>query len=133
MNVIINFTPTGMIPTKAMTPHVPLTPREIIEDVHQAFEIGISMVHLHARDEQSGKPACKAEIYSDIIAGIRRFSSDLVICVSLSGRTFSEFEKRVEPLSLEGNIKPDMGSLTLSSLNLQDGSGRYGRTEQKRN
>ena len=117
MNVIINFTPTGMIPTKAMTPHVPLTPREIIEDVHQAFEIGISMVHLHARDEQSGKPACKAEIYSDIIAGIRRFSSDLVICVSLSGRAFSEFEKRVEPLSLEGNIKPDMGSLTLSSLN----------------
>lgn len=117
MNVIINFTPTGMIPTKEMTPYVPVTPQEIIEDVHEATEIGITMVHLHARDKQSGKPTYKTEVYSDIIAGIRRFSSDLVICVSLSGRTFSEFEKRVEPLSLEGDLKPDMGSLTLSSLN----------------
>ncbi|GJQ60099.1 MAG: hypothetical protein SCALA701_29000 [Candidatus Scalindua sp.] len=47
MNLIINFTPTGMIPTKEMTPHVPVTVSEIVEDVHQAVEIGITMVHLH--------------------------------------------------------------------------------------
>ncbi len=117
MNVIINFTPTGMIPTRQMTPHVPITPSEIIEDVHQAFEIGITMVHLHARDNQTGKPTYKTDVYGEIIAGIRRFSKDLVICVSLSGRSFSEFEKRTEPLNLEGDMRPDMGSLTLSSLN----------------
>lgn len=117
MNLIINFTPTGMIPTKEMTPHVPVTVNEIIEEVHQAVEIGITMVHLHARDEKTGKPTYKAEVYGDIIAGIRKFASGLVICVSLSGRTFNEFEKRAEPLKLEGNLKPDMGSLTLSSVN----------------
>ena len=31
MNLIINFTPTGMIPTKEMTHHVPITASEIIE------------------------------------------------------------------------------------------------------
>jgi len=117
MNLIINFTPTGMIPTKQMTPHVPTTVQEIVEDVHEAVEIGITMVHLHARDEQIGEPTYKAEVYSEIIAGIRKFSSDLVVTVSLSGRTFGEFEKRAEPLKLEGNVKPDMGSLTLSSVN----------------
>ena len=117
MNLIINFTPTGMIPTKEMTPHVPITVQEIVEDVHQAVEIGITMVHLHARDEQTGEPTYKAELYSKIIAGVRKFSSDLVICVSLSGRTFTEFEKRADCLRLEGDIKPDMGSLTLSSVN----------------
>jgi 3-keto-5-aminohexanoate cleavage enzyme len=117
MNLIINFTPTGMIPTKEMTPHVPITVQEILEDVHQAVEIGITMVHLHARDEQTGEPTYRAEVYSKLIAGIRKFSSDLVICVSLSGRTFSEFEKRAECLTLEGDVKPDMGSLTLSSVN----------------
>jgi 3-keto-5-aminohexanoate cleavage enzyme len=117
MNLIINFTPTGMIPTKEMTPHAPVTVNEIIEEVHQAVEIGITMVHLHARDEQTGRPTYKAEVYGDIIAGIRKFASGLVICVSLSGRTFNEFEKRAEPLKLEGNLKPDMGSLTLSSVN----------------
>lgn len=117
MNIIINFTPTGMIPTKEMTPHVPVTVQEIVENVHEAIEIGITMVHLHARDEQSGHPTFKAELYGNIIGGIRKFSKDLVICVSLSGRNFPEFEKRAAPLSLDGSLKPDMGSLTLSSLN----------------
>lgn len=117
MNLIVNLVPTGMIPTKEMTPHVPITVEEIIEDVHEAVEVGITMVHLHARDEQSGEPTYRAEVYDKIIAGIRRFSSDLVICVSLSGRAFSEFEQRRAPLTLEGNVKPDMGSLTLSSVN----------------
>jgi uncharacterized protein (DUF849 family) len=75
------------------------------------------MVHLHARDEQTGKPTYKAEVYGDIISGIRRISDELVICVSLSGRTFRKFEKRAEPLTLQGKNKPDMGSLTLSSIN----------------
>jgi len=117
MNLIINFTPTGMLPTKKMTPHVPVNVSEIVEDVHEALEIGITLVHLHARDEYTGEPTYKAEIYRDIIEGIRKFSKDLVLCVSLSGRTFNEFEKRAEPLQLEGDLKPDMGSLTLSSVN----------------
>ena len=116
MNLIINFTPTGMIPTKEMTPHVPITVDEIVEDVHEAWELGITIVHLHARDEK-GVPTYKAETYRDIIEGIRKFSKDLVLCVSLSGRTFKKFEQRSEPLQLSGNVKPDMGSLTLSSVN----------------
>lgn len=115
--VIVNFTPTGMIPTRQMTTHVPISAQEIIEDVHRAIEIGITMVHLHARDESNGAPTFKAAVYEKIITGIRAFSKDLIICVSLSGRDFSEFEKRSEALRLDGNAKPDMGSLTLSSLN----------------
>jgi 3-keto-5-aminohexanoate cleavage enzyme len=117
MDLIINFTPTGMIPTKEMTQHAPITPDEIIEDIHRAVDIGITMVHLHARDAVTGKSTYKAEVYSEIIAGVRSFSKELIICVSLSGRDISEFEKRSEALQLEGELKPDMGSLTLSSLN----------------
>ncbi len=117
MDLIINFTPTGMIPTKEMTPHVPVSPEEIIEDVRRAVDIGITMVHLHARDAATGNSTYKAEVFSQIIAGIRSFSEDLIICVSLSGRSIQEFEKRAEPLQLDGDLKPDMGSLTLSSLN----------------
>jgi uncharacterized protein (DUF849 family) len=117
MDLIINFTPTGMIPTKEMTPHVPIAADEIVEDVRRAVDIGITMVHLHARDAATGKSTYKAEVYGEIIAGIRSFSKDLVVCVSLSGRCIKEYEKRAEPLQLAGDLKPDMGSLTLSSLN----------------
>jgi 3-keto-5-aminohexanoate cleavage enzyme len=117
MDLIINFTPNGMIPTKALTPHVPVSVAEIVDDVHRAVEIGITMAHLHARDEETGKPTYRADLYGRIIEGIRSYAPDLIICVSLSGRTFPEFEQRADPLRLDGAAKPDMGSLTLGSLN----------------
>lgn len=65
--IIVNFTPTGMIPTKGMTPYVPITVEEIIKDVQVACNLGITMVHLHARDESTGKPTYKKETYAKII------------------------------------------------------------------
>ncbi len=114
--LILNFTPTGMIPTKAMTPHVPVTPSEIIEDALTCAEFGANIVHLHARDE-AGVPTYRREVYEEIILGIRKERGDLIIGVSCSGRTFAEYEKRSEVLDLHGDAKPDMASLTLSSLN----------------
>lgn len=116
-DLIINFTPTGMIPTKKMTPHVPITVNEIVDDVLKASELGITMVHLHAREEFTEVPTYKKEIYAEIIGGIRKYEPELVLCVSLSGRNYKELHQRANPLYLEGNLKPDMGSLTLSSLN----------------
>jgi len=115
--LIVNFTPTGMIPTKEMTPYVPIEVNEIVDDIHKASEIGITMVHIHARETGSGKPTYKSDVYASIIEKVRKFDKELILCVSLSGRDFSEFEKRAEPLNLEGDLKPDMGSLTLSSVN----------------
>jgi len=69
-----------------MTPHVPLTVNEIIEDVHEAWEIGITMVHLHARDEQQEEPTYPG---GGLRPDDRRHpvgsQNDLIICVSLSG------------------------------------------------
>jgi len=49
--LIINFTPTGMVPTKAMTSLVPISVEEIIEDVLDCARLGVRIVHLHARDD----------------------------------------------------------------------------------
>jgi 3-keto-5-aminohexanoate cleavage enzyme len=117
---IINFTPTGMIPTKNQTNFVPISRREIVEDVKKACELGITMVHLHIRDEATQQPDYKKEIYADIIRDIRGFAPDLIICVSTSGRACAEYDKRADVLRLEGDLKPDMASLTLSSLNFNN-------------
>jgi len=110
--IIINFCPTGMVPTKEMNPFVPLSVNEIIEETHQAFELGITIVHLHARDE-NGKPTYCSDIYRKIFEGVRKFCPGLIICGSSSGRNWAEFEKRSAVIEL----KPDMCSLTPSSLN----------------
>ena len=117
----IVLAPTGMVPTRAMTPHVPLTPKEIAADVRAASEIGISSVHLHARDED-GEAAWDRRIYAEIIEAVRSETPDVVVNVSTSGRTWSEVEKRADVLALDGDLKPDMASLTLSSLNFMTGA-----------
>ena len=117
----IVLAPTGMVPTRGMTPHVPLTPAEIAADVAAAAAIGISSVHLHARDA-AGAPAWEKHIYAEIIDRVRSSAPDVVINVSTSGRTWSELEKRADVLALDGDLKPDMASLTLSSLNFMNGA-----------
>jgi uncharacterized protein (DUF849 family) len=103
-----------------MTPHVPVSPKEIIDEVLEARQYGISMVHLHARDND-GRPTYSKKVYREIIGGIREVdgydNNSLILGVSTSGRDWPEFEKRSECLELEGVYKPDMASLTLSSLN----------------
>jgi uncharacterized protein (DUF849 family) len=106
---IINFTPTGTQTTRDNS-FAPLLPNEIIEEVHSANEVGISIVHLHARDEETNN-TYKKEVYQKIIEGIKKHCPELLICVSLTGRNFPELEQRSEVLQL----LPDMGSLTMSS------------------
>ena len=115
-DVIVNLCPTGMIPTKEITPHVPISPNEIIEDVLACAEVGVTMVHAHARDK-NGKPDYNPEIYAEILQGIRKHRPDLIVGISLSGRDFKEFEKRSAGLFNKGEARPDTGSLTTSSLN----------------
>ena len=112
--------PTGMVPTRSMTPHVPLTPNEIAQDVASAYRIGISSVHLHAR-EVDGSPSWRRSIYAEIIGRVRELTPDIVINVSTSGRDWSELERRADVLALDDDLKPDMASLTLSSLNFING------------
>jgi 3-keto-5-aminohexanoate cleavage enzyme len=108
---IVNFTPTGTQPTRQNS-NAPLSPNEIVEEVHFAFELGITVVHLHARDEDFLN-TWRVDVYRDIIDGVRKHCPGLPVCVSLTGRHFPEFEKRSAVLEL----MPDMGSLTMSSLN----------------
>ncbi len=69
------------------------------------------------RGTMSGLPTYRKEVYARLIAGVRETFPDLAVGVSLSGRTHPEFEQRADPLRLRGDLKPDLGSLTLGSLN----------------
>jgi 3-keto-5-aminohexanoate cleavage enzyme len=110
--LIITLAPTGMIPTKKDTPHVPQAPEEIINDTYEAYRLGVSVVHIHARDKH-GKPTHEKRIFKEIIEGIRKRCPDIIICTTTSGRVDPQVEHRAEVLDL----RPDMASLTVGSLN----------------
>lgn len=114
--LIVNVALTGMVPSKDDNPGVPLTPDEIADDAAVCAEAGATIVHLHARDAE-GRPTYRAEIYAEIVAKVRERCPEVIVCVSTSGRVFNTFEERAEVLDLDDDVKPDLASLTLGSLN----------------
>ena len=114
--LIINAALTGMVPNKADNPNVPITPEEIADDARRCVDAGAAIVHVHARDDQ-GRPTYKVEVYRGIVAAVRERCPDVIVCASTSGRVFGEFEQRAEVLDLDGELKPELASLTLGSLN----------------
>jgi 3-keto-5-aminohexanoate cleavage enzyme len=110
--LIITLAPTGMIPTQAETPFVPLTPKEIANDTWEAFKLGVSVVHVHARDE-NGVPTYRKDIFEKIFKEIKRKCPKIIICATTSGRVHPQVEHRAEVLDLY----PEMASLTVGSMN----------------
>jgi 3-keto-5-aminohexanoate cleavage enzyme len=110
--LIIKLAPTGMIPTREDTPFVPLTPEQISRDAYKCYKLGVSVVHVHARDTQ-GRPTYEKEIFEDIFARIREKCPDIIICATTSGRVHPQVEHRTEVLE----TRPEMASLTMGSLN----------------
>ena len=67
--VILTIAPTGNVPTKAMTPHVPVTPSEIAAQIYQCWQLGAAVAHIHTRDKD-GVPTSDIEANREVLADL---------------------------------------------------------------
>lgn len=114
--LIVNLAPTGMVPTRDQSAHVPLTPAEIARDVAACVAAGASIVHLHARADD-GVPTDDPNVFAEIVGLVREQTPEVVVTVTTSGRKVPDVERRAAVLRLSGDLRPDMASLTLGSMN----------------
>jgi 3-keto-5-aminohexanoate cleavage enzyme len=110
--LIINAALTGMVPTKANNPHVPITIEEIVADARRSVDAGAAILHLHVR-YRDGRPAYERDTNAALFAAVRAACPDVIISGSTSGRVVSDIDKRAAVL----DAAPDMASLTLGSMN----------------
>lgn len=109
--LIITVAPTGSIPKKKNTPHVPVTIEEIVTCALRCEDEGASIVHVHIRDEDEN-PSDDPRIFHEIVNRIRE-RSNLIIQVSTGGRAGTDLESRIQRLQM----RPEMASLTTGSVN----------------
>jgi 3-keto-5-aminohexanoate cleavage enzyme len=109
--LIITVAPTGSVPRKKDTPHVPITPDEIAETAYFCEQEGASIVHVHCRDENED-PTSDYQLFKETVNKIRK-RTDLIVMVSTSGIAGKSDEERAQPLK----TKPELASLTTGSLN----------------
>lgn len=114
--LIINAAITGMVHNKEDNPLLPITPKEIADDVRRCCDAGACIVHIHARDER-GIPTHRTEILEEIISRIKKKCPEIIICGSTSGRKYKAINKRASILNLSEKLRPELASITLGSLN----------------
>jgi uncharacterized protein (DUF849 family) len=111
--VIITCAITGSIHTPSMSPHLPVTPREIADAAVGAAEAGAAIVHLHARDPADGRPTQDPALFREFAADIKS-RSNVVINFTTGGAATMTIEERLRP-ALE--LKPEVASLNMGSMN----------------
>jgi len=120
---LLNMAFTGAVSDKGRNPAVPYTTAEILADARSAAAAGASIGHFHVRDDL-GRPCNDPARYAQLFGAIRNCpeTANMVIVASTSGRHGQTIEERAAVLSLPQEVRPDMASLTLSSLNFAGGA-----------
>ncbi len=111
--IIITCAPTGGIHTPTMSPHLPITPEEIADAAIDAAAAGATVIHLHARNPETGQPDPRPELFADFMSRIAA-ESDAVLNVSTGGGLGMTREERLRAAVA---TSPEMASLNVGSLN----------------
>lgn len=111
--VIITCAVTGAIHTPSMSPHLPVTPEEIIDAAVGAAEAGAALVHVHARNPKTGQPDQSPEAFEPFLKVIKQ-RSNCVINITTGGAPTMLVEERLKPCA---HFKPEVASLNMGSMN----------------
>lgn len=111
--VIITCAVTGGIHTPSMSDALPITPDQIAQSAIEAAEAGASILHLHARDPQDGRPSPSAEVFMQFLPRIKQ-ATDAVLNITTGGGLNMRMEERLEGAMASW---PEMASLNMGSMN----------------
>jgi uncharacterized protein (DUF849 family) len=104
---------TGAIHTPSMSPYLPITPEQLIEEAVRVSEAGGAVAHVHVRNPQTGLPNADQSIYRQIAEEVKR-RCNIILCFTTGGKLGEPVENRVRVAS---NLKPELTSLNAGSLN----------------
>ena len=111
--VIITCAVTGAIHTPSMSSHLPVTPSEITAAAIEAAEAGAAILHLHARDPETGKPTQNPDVFAQFLPRIKQ-STNAVVNITTGGSPHMTVEERMQPATV---FEPEVASLNMGSMN----------------
>lgn len=111
--VIVTAALTGGVHTPSMSPHLPITPKQLIAEGISAAEAGAAVLHIHVRKPENGMPTPDLELFREVLTGIKA-KSNIVICITSGGSMGMSVEQRAAPVIA---LKPELASLNFGSMN----------------
>ncbi|MDO9526969.1 MAG: 3-keto-5-aminohexanoate cleavage protein [Gemmobacter sp.] len=126
--VIISCAITGSIHTPTMSPHLPVTARQIADQAIEAAHAGAAVLHLHARDEGTGRPTQAPDAFKRFLPAIKD-GCDAIVNITTGGGLGMTLDER---LAAAMWAAPELASMNMGSFNFNI-SGAADRFSQFRN
>lgn len=111
--VIVSCAITGSIHTPSMSPHLPVQAAEIAAQAVAAAEAGAAILHLHAREEETGRPTQDPEAFKRFLPQIRQ-GCDAIINITTGGGLGMTMDQR---LAAALWAAPELASMNMGSIN----------------
>ena len=104
---------TGGIHTPTMSPYLPITPKQISDEVVRAREAGAAVAHVHVRNPETGQPISSPDLFQEVLSEVKA-RCDMVICITTGGAMGMTVEERGAAIP---RFKPELASLNFGSMN----------------
>jgi uncharacterized protein (DUF849 family) len=111
--IILSCAITGSVHTPTMSEYLPVTPQQIVDSALEAAQAGAAILHLHARDPETGKPSADPAHFQQICPVLAE-RTDAILNITTGGSARMSIEER---LAYALKVKPEMCSLNLGSMN----------------
>ena len=110
---IITAAITGSIHTPTMSPYLPITPEQIIDEILAVHEAGGTVCHVHVRDPKTGQPVTDLDIFREIASTVKS-KCDIILCLTTGGGLGMSAEERVQTVA---TLSPELASFNAGSVN----------------
>lgn len=111
--VIITCAVTGSGHTPTMSPHLPFSVEDVVEQSVAAAQAGASVIHLHARDPKDGRPTADPAVFLMYLKEIKA-ACDVVVSLTTGGGTGQTVEDRLRVVEV---TRPELCTLNLGTMN----------------
>jgi len=110
---IITAAITGSIHTPSMSPYLPVTPDQIVDEAVRVYNAGAAVAHIHVRDPETGAPSADVNLYQEVAAKIKS-RCNIVLCITTGGGLGMTSEQRLRAIPI---LKPELASFNFGSFN----------------
>jgi 3-keto-5-aminohexanoate cleavage enzyme len=121
--LIISAAVAGGATLKSQNEHVPYTPEEFADECERCYQEGASIVHIHAKDYETGYGTIDLEANRKVHESIRERCPELIVNISTAS-FFDGKEIRMLPVT---ELGPEMCSFNTNSMNFALVSYRTGK------
>ena len=111
--IFITAALTGAVHVPSMSPYLPITPQQIIDDAARAYEAGAAVVHIHTRNPETGEPDASLNLIGVVLDGIKK-RCDVICCVTTGASQLMSLEERLAPIPA---FEPELASCNAGSVN----------------